>query len=154
MAKGLKAGDKVSVSKLLRFRQKSPEFKSGLKSVKPGQIGQVLEAAQGRSVIVEFEGKRALVSSQRLQKIDTGEPRPRRGRKPGVRAAEANAAPVAEVVNTSAQSGLFNYDSPKFAASIANKLLLNGGMTAETQSVVVEINLAELPSEVQARIQA
>src|SRR5260370_17841042 len=51
------------------------------------------------------------------------------------------------------QTALFNYDSPTFAASIANNLLLNGGLKDDNETVVVEIHLSELPAEVRDRIQ-
>src|SRR5437667_369110 len=54
MAKGLKAGDSVAVSKPLKFKRTSNEYKAGLKSLEQGQIGQVVDSARGRSVVVEI----------------------------------------------------------------------------------------------------
>ena len=164
MAKGLKAGDSVAVSKPLKFKKTSAEFKNGLKSLELGQIGQVVDSARGRSVIVEFEGKRATISSQRLKKMQTGEAPRRRGRRTAI-ANPANSASPAQPESYRApalgvtsigqpSSELFNYSSPKFAASIANKLLLSGGLKDDNASVVVEIRLSELPAEVRERIQA
>jgi len=164
MAKGLKAGDSVAVSKPLKFKKTSNEYKAGLKSLELGQIGQVVDSARGRSVIVEFEGKRATISSQRLEKMQTGETPRRRGRRAAIAnpanpvspaQQESYRAPALAATNIGQPSSeLFNYDSPKFAASIANKLLLSGGLKDENASVVVEIRLSDLPAEVRERIQA
>ncbi len=158
MAKGLKAGDSVAVSKPLKFKRTSNEYKAGLKSLEQGQIGQVIDSARGRSVVVEFEGKRATISSQRLQKMQTGEAPRRRGRRAAIAnpaQQELHTAPASTGIGVSQpQSELFNYDSPKFAASIANKLLLSGGLKDENETVVVEIRLSDLPAEVRDRIQA
>ena len=68
MAQALKAGETVTVSKDVEFGPNTPEYKNGLRSIKAGDIGMVVDAATGRSVIVEFGGKRTTIGSQRLER--------------------------------------------------------------------------------------
>src|SRR5258708_10347517 len=68
MAQALKAGETVTVSKDVEFGPTTPEYKNGLRSIKAGDIGMVVDAATGRSVIVEFGGKRTTIGSQRLER--------------------------------------------------------------------------------------
>ena len=158
MAKGLKAGDSVSVSKPKKFKRTSVEYKNGLKSVAEGQVGQVIDSARGRSVVVDFEGKRATISSQSLQKVPTGDGSQRARRRAAIanpaQADTSKAPTTAASAAGQSPTALFNYESPTFAASIANKLLLNGGLKDENETVVVEIHLSELPTAVRDRIQS
>ena len=68
MVQALKAGETVTVSKDVQFGPNTPEYKNGLRSIKAGDIGTVVDAATGRSVIVEFGGKRTTIGSQRLER--------------------------------------------------------------------------------------
>src|SRR5579871_3102395 len=118
MAKALKTGDTVSVSKPLKFKRNSAEYKSGLKSVTQGQVGQVIDSARGRSVVVEFEGKRATISSQRLQKVSvTNGTHRRRAALANLASSNAPNAPIAaDKIGGQSSTSLFNVDSPTFAA--------------------------------------
>jgi hypothetical protein len=146
MARGLKSGDSVKVRKLIEFSKTSPERKNGLEKLEPGTLGKVVGAAQGRSVVVEFGDKRTVLSSQSLEQVKRGPGRSRRknGAETGDKAASAQ--------KPSAQTS-YHYNSPHFMKTFANKLLLKGGLTADPK-MVVEISLAELPTEVQKEIRA
>ncbi|MEP7286993.1 MAG: hypothetical protein ABI947_14645 [Chloroflexota bacterium] len=159
MAKGLKVGDSVSVIKTVRFKPSSETFNNGLTSVKPGEIGTVLRTAAGRSVVVEFQGKEAILSSQRLESR-TVPKKGRRGRPRTIRPEESNeTTPTTDSgkrteSKVAAETALFNYRDARFVTTIANKLLMSGDTKFESPSVVVEIRLAELPDEVQRQIKS
>ncbi len=69
MAKGLRIGDAVTVRTERRLPRNDPAYRQGLKRLRPGEFGQVVGAAEGRSVVVEFDGKRVTLSSQRLDRV-------------------------------------------------------------------------------------
>ena len=65
----MKAEETVTVGKDIQFESNTPEYKNGLRSIKTGDIGTVVNAATRRSVVVEFGGKRTTLGSQRLERI-------------------------------------------------------------------------------------
>src|SRR5438874_2473811 len=69
MAKGLKVGDTVTVREELRLPRKDPAYQAGLHRLKPGELGTVVGPSDGRSVIVDFSGKKVTLSSQRLDQV-------------------------------------------------------------------------------------
>src|SRR5690349_5601933 len=72
MAKGLKLGDTVTVREDMRMPRKSDAYAQGLKRLKPGELGRIVDIpVEGRSVVVEFGGgKRVKLASQRLERAD------------------------------------------------------------------------------------
>src|SRR5271165_3572068 len=81
MAKALKPGDQVTVRELLSFATTSEAYKKGLKSVKTGQIGHVIGPGVKRSVIVDFNGVQATITTLRLEKVEEApQAAPRLGR--------------------------------------------------------------------------
>lgn len=151
MAKGLKSGDTVSVTKIFKFKRASDIYQNGLHRVQPGDVGKVVDAAAGRSVLVSFKGQQFTISSQRLQRITATEPK-RRGRKPG-----STNKPKAAAVSAPAQKDLgdvafVNYNDAQFVRKVANTLLLQSGAQTDPEAVVVQIKLSELPQPVQAQI--
>src|SRR5450631_25947 len=80
MAQNLEIGQYVTVKKHLDFDKKSDTYMQGLTSLEPGVVGKVVAPAEGRAVVVEFDGIRASITKQRL---DTVEPPKRRGRPKG-----------------------------------------------------------------------
>src|SRR5689334_18575554 len=144
MAKGLKSGDTVSVTKIFKFKRADPIYKSGLHRVQPGDVGKVVDAAEGRSVLVDFRGQQFTISSQRLERVTVPEPR-RRGRKPG-----STNKPKAAVENASTQQDMgdiafVNYNDAQFVRKVANTLLMQSGIQTDPEAVVVQIKLSELP---------
>ncbi len=101
MAQGLKVGEAVSLIKVMRVGKKDPAYAQGLKQLNAGQMGHVVEISSGRSVVIEFNGKRITLPSRRLQRAvsptdiqaETG--KKRRGRPPMQRITlqAANTAP-------------------------------------------------------------
>src|SRR4051812_11545078 len=81
MAKALKTGDKVKVIKEVKFNPDSPEYQSGLQSIQIGELGEVVGPGQGRSVVVDINGKQAAIGVQRLELIEAQ--KTRRGRPKG-----------------------------------------------------------------------
>ncbi len=147
MAKGLKPGDTVTVREEMRMPRKSEVYQRGLKRIKPGEIGHIVEVAEGRSVIVEFgDDKRVKLASQRLER--------------------ATPAPVADTETNgkrraaagskgkSTEANLINYDNPNLVTTVANRLLLSGGLQDDSDAVVVQITLSELPAAVQQQVKA
>ncbi len=117
MAKALKVGDAVTVRKNLRLRRKDPAFQEGLKSLKPGEIGHVVNAGDehSRSVVVEFKGIQVKLASQRLDRatppVVTGTEVPEDGQPTQARRGRPRA---------SAEAGLLNYNNPDFIAEVAS----------------------------------
>jgi hypothetical protein len=155
MAKGLRIGDAVTVRTERRLPRNDPAYKQGLKRLRPGEMGQVVGAAEGRSVVVEFDGKRVTLSSQSLDKVvrppaaeapeadrtqATTEPQ----RAPAERSAEA-AAPAADLIP------YVNTSNPGFVTTVANTLLSGGD---DPDRLVVELRLRDLPARVQKQIRA
>ena len=153
MAKGLKAGDTVSVTKIFKFKRASAIYKNGLHRVQPGDVGKVVDAASGRSVLVDFGGQEFTISSQRLQRVTVPEPR-RRGRKPGStnkpKAPEATAKVLPK--QDLGDVAFVNYNDTHFVTKVANTLLMHGGAQDDPDAVVVQIKLSELPQPVQSQI--
>ncbi len=153
MAKGLKPGDTVSVAKAYKFSRASDVYKSGLHRVQPGDMGKVIDAATGRSVLVNFQGQEFTISSQRLQRVIVPEPK-RRGRRPGStnkpKAPEmtVNASPATDQGDVA----FVNYNDSQFVTRVANTLLIHGGAQNDPDAVVVQIKLSELPQPVQNQI--
>jgi hypothetical protein len=143
MAKGLKLGDTVTVREDMRMPRKSEAYAQGIKRLKPGELGRIVDIAEGRSVVVEFDGgKRVKLASQRLE-----------------RAAE----PSAEVETNGKRKGgdtttlpdeakLIDYDNPNLITTVANRLLLNGGLQVNSDAVVVQIKLSDLPGAIQKQV--
>jgi len=152
MAKGLKIGDKVTVNKNVPIEKDNPAFASGLEVVEMGRLGKVVKEGTGRSMLVDFDGVQVQISNQRLDLVSGGKQKKpgKRGRPKG----STNRARPAARTSASANAGadMVNYDSPQFAAKIANKLLMSGSVDANPETVVVEIHLADLPSGTQAEI--
>jgi hypothetical protein len=155
VAKGLKPGDPVTVIELFRFKNNSAESKNGLKSVQPGEVGHVVETAQGRSVVVEFKGVRGTIPSRRLELAhEPAKTTSRRGRRKQIERAEAETI-VASRKTTKApapQTEVGSYDR-RWMTALANKLLMTGN-TKPDKEAAIEIRLADLPDDLQQQIQA
>ncbi len=141
MAKALKPGDAVTVARNYRFKATSDEFQRGLKSLKPGDVGRVLDTAKGRSVKVEFKGHEAVIASQRLERM--GEP----ARKPG------RPKKAIQGKQPGGKDGLGSLDNSHFITNVANRLLQSGSGSSIEPNTVVEIQMDDLPKELQAQIQ-
>ena len=129
MAKALKAGDAVTVAKNYRFKKNSDEFKRGLKSLKPGDVGRVIDTAQGRSVKVEFKGQEGVIASQRLQRLE--DQAPKRGRpKKAIQGQQSGG-----------KAGLGSLDNSHFITNVANRLLQSGSGSNIEPNTVVEIQM-------------
>ena len=146
MAKGLRIGDAVTVRQERRLPRNDPAYRQGLKRLRPGEIGQVVGAAEGRSVVVEFDGKRVTLSSQRLDRVvpppAAEAPEPQRASAERSAGAAATAADLIAYVNTS---------NPGFVTTVANTLLTGGD---DPDRLVVELRLRDLPARVQKQIRA
>jgi hypothetical protein len=143
MAKGLKIGDAVTVREEMRLRRKDPAYAQGLKRLRPGDLGQVVDAAEGRSVVVEFDGKRVVLASQRLERVQPPAPEPAEGGERGAAEAGGRESDLIHYVNTS---------DPHFITGVANRLLVSG--SSGDEAVVVQIRLADLPRRVQQQVRA
>src|SRR5258707_5479773 len=155
MAKGLMVGDKVRVNKEVTLEKDSPAFASGLQLVETGRLGKIVKPGTGRSMIVDFDGIEVQISNQRLELVGKGKlHKPgKRGRPKGSGNKNKITTPRAtRSVSPNASTDMVNYDSPQFAARIANKLLVSGGADPNPDTVVVEIHLSELPGGIQAEI--
>ena len=172
MAQALKAGETVTVAKDIRFEPNTPEYKNGLRSIKTGDVGTVVDAATGRSVVVEFGGKRATLGSQRLERVAAPVKSPATApvnapvaasqkppvlaapsaRKPAQkpRSAEKAPAPKPDKVPT-ANVSTVDEGNTELVATLANSVLLSGGLKS-AQDTVLQIRLSELPRKLQARI--
>jgi hypothetical protein len=153
MAKGLKVGDLVVVREEIRLPRKSEVYQNGLKRLRTTDIGKIVSAVEGsRSVVVDFGGKQISLASQRLNRAEeqkaapaqaeAGEA-PRRGRRKSQDSGQAQ----------SDRTGLIDYSSPKFLTVAANALL-RSGEAADPETVVVQVKLADLPNDVQKKIQS
>src|SRR2546421_183306 len=128
MAKGLKVGDAVTVREEMRLPRKSDVYQQGLRRLRRGDVGQVIGMAEGRSVIVEFEGKQIILASQRLEKIT-----PTNGESHGNGEADGIVQSDIELVD---------YNNPRFITSAANKLLKAIDITSP-ETVVVQIRMID-----------
>ncbi len=146
MAKGLKVGDAVTVRKGLRLPRKDPAYKAGLRRLKPGDIGRIVANAEGRSVVVDFDGKRVTLASQRLDfaksPAETAAPEKTRSK-------SAGAEIPAPATSARTEPNLIDYvntNDPQFIRGVANKLLRVGD---DPEAVIVQLRLSDLPSGVQ-----
>jgi hypothetical protein len=165
MAKGLKVGDAVTVRKEMRLAQKSEAYKAGLKRLKPGLIGKVVDVAQGRSVVVDFEGRHVTLASQRLDKstvsgksaTEASVGSSGRG-KSGPRGPRTSKASVATTATTSAfipdEHNLIDYANPQFITTVANKLLTTSGLEPDPETVVMQIKLSDLPIGIREQVRS
>jgi hypothetical protein len=165
MAKGLKVGDAVTVRKEIRLAQKSEAYQAGLKRLKPGLIGKVVDVAQGRSVVVDFEGRHVTLASQRLDKSTVSDKKVTeasagssgRGKR-GQRGPRASKVKVAPSTNTTAfipdEHTLIDYANPQFITSVANKLLTTSGLEPDPETVVMQIKLSDLPDGIRQQVRS
>jgi hypothetical protein len=146
MAKGLKVGDAVTVREEMRLKRSSEVYQQGLKRLKRGEIGHVIAAADGRSVVVEFSGKQVKLASQRLERVS--EPVPE--------LAEAPAAGTKTNGNrtTRGDAQLIDYNNPQFITTAANKLLKAADENTDPDAVIVQVRMSDLPGDVQHRVRA
>lgn len=177
MAQSLKAGEKVTVSKDVSFEPNSPEYKNGLRTIKVGEIGTVVDAATGRSLVVEFGGKRITIGSQRLERVTTPTKAPAATTavptvKPTVNTQAANSAkspqaavskPVSKQAAADKEPAVKSVTLPpaspspeeegntELVATLANSVLLSGGLKSP-RDTVLQIRLTDLPRKLQARI--
>ncbi len=149
MAKGLKVGDTVTVRKELRLPRKDPAYKAGLKRLRPGEIGRIVANAEGRSVVVEFEGKQVTLASQRLDYVKqaAGVAAPVKPR--GKPAHEEEMAPAGTARPEPNLIDYVNTNDPQFIRGVANKLLRVGD---DPEAVIVQIRLTDLPARVQDEV--
>jgi hypothetical protein len=147
MAKGLKLGDAVTVREEMRMPRKSDAYKQGLKRLKPGEIGRIVELAEGRSVVVEFAGgKRVKLASQRLDRAESPSTDTEVNGK-----RQASAGSTGKSIT---EANLIDYNNPNLITTVANRLLLSGGLQADSDAVIVQIKLSELPTSVQKQVKA
>src|SRR4051812_10443167 len=74
MARNLKAGERVTVSEVVHFSTSTPAYRQGLKSVTPGEVGEVVGPGEGRSTLVKFKDIQVSISNQRLERSAAAEP--------------------------------------------------------------------------------
>jgi hypothetical protein len=165
MAKGLKIGDMVTVRKAMHLTQKSEAYQAGLKRLKPGIVGKVVDVAQGRSVVVEFEGRHVTLASQRLEKAtasaqkatEANEESSKSGKKGprGPRTGKARvAAPTTATTAIPDERSLIDYSNPQFITSVANKLLTTSGLEPDPDTVVMQIKLSDLPTGIREQVRS
>ncbi len=150
MAKGLKLGDLVTVREEMRMPRKSEVYQQGLKRLKPGDVGQIVDTVAGqRSVVVEFTGgKRVKLASQRLERAA-----------PSAGDGESNGKDIHSADSEGQQTthegaNLIDYKNPNLITTVANRLLLSGGLQPDSDAVVVQIKLSDLPGEVQRQVKS
>jgi hypothetical protein len=165
MAKGLKVGDMVTVRKAMSLAQKSEAYQAGLKRLKPGIVGKVVDTAQGRSVVVDFEGRHVTLASQRLEKAtessqkttDAGTAKSGGGKK-GQRGPRTGKARVAASATATTvipdERSLIDYANPQFITSVANKLLTTSGLEPDPETVVMQIKLSDLPVGIREQVRS
>lgn len=151
MAKGLKTGDTVSVAKQFKFKRADEIYKKGLHRVQPGDLGKVVDAAEGRSVLVDFQGHEFKIASQRLERVTVPETK-RRGRKPGSTNKPKLSPETVVAPQELGDVAFINYNDSKFVTRVANTLLMQSGAQSDPEAVVVQIKLADLPQPVQNQI--
>jgi hypothetical protein len=152
MAQGLKIGDIVTVRKEIRLKRVDPAYKRGLKRLKPGQVGEVIDRAEGRSVVVEFNGTPVTLASQRFELANPpASPKPENAGEAPSDQVEPS-APTARGIPD--EFKLFDYNNPDFITAVANKLLMMGGLEPDPDMVVVQIRLSDLPAQIRKHAQA
>ncbi len=141
MAKKLSVGEIVTVRKDFWLKHDSDGYQHGIRRLRAGEIGRIVEMGNGRSVVVDFDGKRATLSSQRFDRYTPpAEPQPE---------SEPESAP-----ELPPPSEPINYYHPPFIKMVANNLLRTGSLEAGSDTVVLEIKLADLPEQVQEQVRA
>jgi hypothetical protein len=161
MAKGLKLGDKVSMREDYKVPAKEPAFTQGLILIKKGTLGRIVEEAGERSFVVEFEGGRVTLSSQRLDE-DRSKKRlslKRNVTKRGPRAKVAPVEPAAtpepvstpEVHHEVTFLDFVDVNNTDFLRLIANMLLMSGN--SPNTVLLQELRFSDLPHEVQDQAQ-
>jgi len=153
MAKGLKPGDTVTVREEIRMPRKSEVYQQGLKRLRPGDVGRIVGAAEGRSVVVEFAGgKQVKLASQRLERAT----RSARSAEEGTNGVSERTARrrVAGESSIPDEASLIDYNNPQLITTVANRLLLNGGLKTESDAFVVQIKLSDLPAAVQQQVKS
>ncbi|MCC7447292.1 MAG: hypothetical protein IT324_07755 [Anaerolineae bacterium] len=142
MAKKLSVGELVKVREEFWLKHNTDGYKNGLRRLRPQDVGQIADIGEGRSVVVDFDGKRATLSSQRLERYTPpAEPAPESAPEAAPKAPPAATEPI-------------DYYHPPFIKMVANNLLRNGSLEAGPDTVVVAIKLADLPQPVQEQVRA
>jgi len=166
MAKGLTIGSLVTVLEEFDVSPKEPAFGQGLKKIKPGRVGRIVESAGGRSFVVDFGGKRVPISSQRLTAATAEMIAPKRQRPTvqhpvmsesetqsttleGIEERETTTEP--ESIPEGTLLDFLNYDDPGFTRIVANMLLMNGNLPDTV--LLKELRFVDLPEAVQKEIQ-
>ena len=166
MAKELKPGEPVTVKREVPFPRKSDAYKQGIKSITPGEIGEVVGPAEGRALTVKFHGIETVVAKQSLvrpgealtQKDKPAAQKPAKGKSTSGAAPQSAVRAAAETPMAPPQVQArpeqdFEKGARELLNAVANKLLLRGGTRVE-QDGVVELSLHDLPEEVRERLQA
>ena len=152
MARNLKAGEQITVDKTSDFDPTSESYGHGLARIEPGQAGIVVSAApQGRASIVEFNGVQATLSNRQLTRIGDIPIKKNRGRK-------KRDVPAPKVGNSARRKStegtqITHADETQMqlVTTVANTLLLNGGLKDEGEAVI-QIRFADLPESVKFQI--
>lgn len=143
MARKLKPGDRVTVAGEVKFSKTSDAFKAGLQVIQPGEIGQVVNDAEGRAVYAEFNGIRALVSKRRLTIVKGKDSTAKGKRGPGRKAKNPAESTVTASGGQAFGTQLINI--------LANRLLSTGNTNPDDNSVV-ELRLGDLPADIRERV--
>lgn len=150
MARKLKAGESVTVDRVVDFGGKSEPYQKGLTRVEPGQVGSVVgPAPQGRFTIVDFGGVQAAISNQRLERVEKKQQRKRPGRKP--KASQISKSSPTTSVPLNAAENIPEDTSDELVTMIANTLLLNGGLKEDAEAVI-QLRFTDLPDKVKGEI--
>src|SRR4051794_12238383 len=99
MARELKPGEQVKVKKTFRPKRNSDAYQQGLTSVNPGEVGEVVGNAEGRSVVVNFKGIDVAITKQSLERVKAPAPK-RRGKRAEAAEAQPAAAETTETTET------------------------------------------------------
>jgi hypothetical protein len=154
MAKGLKLGDTVTVREEMRMPRKSEVYQQGLRRIRPGDLGRIVSMAEGRSVVVEFAGgKQVKLASQRLERATAAATNGEGIEGVGRRAVEPRGAAAGES-SMPDEASLIDYNNPRLITTVANRLLLSGGLKPDSEAFVVQIKLSDLPATVQKQVRA
>jgi len=146
MAKKLSVGELVTIRKTFWLKHDSDGYKNGLRRLRAGDTGRIVDIGDGRSVVVDFDGKQATLSTQRLERYTPpAEPKPEPA---------PESTPEAAPKAPPAAPEPIDYYHPPFIKMVANNLLRNGGLEAEPDALVVAIKLADLPEQVQDQVRA
>ncbi len=66
MAKGLTAGDAVTLKEPYKVPKNEAAYQQGLHEITPDRVGHIVQPAGGRGFIVDFDGQQLVLASQRL----------------------------------------------------------------------------------------